>query len=235
MRKMLKVLWTSLVYAYDGAFQIVLANLFWAFVVVAVVQISVFLTEGPLIIISILLMIGGVAAAFSGLYYATFQVASSEPVDWKTFFSGIRHYYWAGLRWTVINAVVLFSLIFYFFVLFERQELWAVALLGLDLGVMAFWILMQLITFPLMLMQEKPAFLQSLRNALVFFARWPGYTFTFLAPILVLFVAGLSFWPLFLFLVTGLMAYLGSYAVYFRIESDRRPELFADPRHEHQR
>lgn len=229
---MLRILWNSLVNAYDGAFQIILANLLWTLFVIAIVQVPALFSEGLLVVFGIVVIVAGIAAAFTGLYYATFQVASSEPADWKNFFTGIRTYYWAGLRWTLINGVILFSLIFYFFVLLERPEIWAVALLGLDLGIMAFWILLQLITFPLMFMQEKSSFLQATRNALVFFARWPGFTFTFLAPILVLFVLSLLFWPLFLFLTTGLMAYLGSYAVYYRIQSDLHPELFADPRQE---
>jgi len=208
---MLKILWTGLVNAYDGAFVIVLSNL--AFVVLCIPIITV-----PL--------------AVAGLYYTNYQLASGESIDWKTFFEGIKRYWWAGIRWTVINAIILFSLSFYCIFLLSRPELWASALVGLDLGIMAVWVLMQMLTFPMMILQEKPEFVRSLRNVLVFLLRWPGFSFTFLLPIVILVVVSLFFLPLWIFFSAGLIAYLGSYAVYYRVESERHPELFRDPRHE---
>jgi hypothetical protein len=211
MRAMLKILWTGLVNAYDGAFVVVLSNL--AFVILCI----------PLITIPL---------AVAGLYYINYQLAAGESIDWKTFFEGIKKYWWAGIRWTVINGVVLFSLSFYCIYLMDRPELWAAALVGLDLGIMAVWVLMQLLTFPMMILQEKPDFVRSLRNTLIFLLRWPGFSFTFLLPILILIVVSLYFPPLWIFFSAGLIAYLGSYAVHYRVESDRHPELFRDPRRE---
>ena len=114
----------------------------------------------------------------------------------------------------------------------DRGELWASALLGLDLGLLAFWVIMQFLTFPMMLIQEKPGLLMALRNSVVFIMHWPGFSFTFLLPIIILVVASIYLPPLWIFLSIGLVAFLGCYAVYYRIESDRHPELFKDPRHE---
>jgi uncharacterized membrane protein YesL len=168
--------------------------------------------------------------AAAGLYYTNFQIASGESVDWKTYFEGIKRHWWTGIRWTVVNGVVLFSLTFYFFFFLEREEIWASALTGLVLGVMAFWILMMFLTFPMMLIQEKPSLLNSLRNTLIFLVHWPGFSFTFLLPIVILVIVTLIFPPLGIFLSVGLVAYLSCYAVYYRIESDRHPEYFADPK-----
>jgi len=211
MRTMLKILWNGLRNAYDGAFVVVLSNL--AFVLLCI----------PLITIPL---------AVAGLYYTNYQLAAGESIEWKTFFEGIKQYWWAGIRWTIINGIVLFSLSFYVIFLYDRSEFWASALMGLDLAIMAIWVLMQFMTFPMMLIQEKPGFLRSLRNVGVFLLRWPGFSFTFLLPILVLVIASLLFAPLWIFFSAGLVAYLGSYAVHYRIDSERHPELYADPRHE---
>jgi hypothetical protein len=211
MRKQLKIVWNGLLNAYDAAFMIVIANVF------AIVFCLPVITT-PL--------------AVAGLFYTNFQLASGESVDWKTFFEGIKRYWWPAIRWTVINAVVLFSLRFYFYLFIAREEIWASALLGLTMGVMAIWILLQAFTFPMMLEQEKPGFFMALRNSLIFYMRWPGYSFSFLLPILVLAIASLFFPPLWIFISISLIAYLGSYAVHFRIDSDRHPELYGDPRHE---
>jgi uncharacterized membrane protein YesL len=211
MRATLKILWNGLVNAYDGAFMLVLSNLFFSFMLLPIVTI-------PL--------------AFAGLYYSNFQLAAGESVDWKTFFEGIKRHWWTGTRWTVINAVVLFSLTFYILFFINRPEIWASAMTGLSLGIMAIWVLVQSLSFPMMLKQEKPAYLIALRNSLIFIVHWPGYSFAFLFPIVALVVISLYFPPIFIFLSAGLIAYLGSYAINYKLEEIAHPELFKDPRHE---
>ena len=156
MREMLKILWKGLVSAYDAAFSIVLTNIYFIIFSIPVVTL-------PLTI--------------AGLYYTNFQIASGESVDWKTFFIGIKRCWWAGIRWTAANGLVIFSLVFYFFLFLERTEFWAILLLGLDLGVLAFWVILQLLMFPMMLIQEKQAYFLALRNTLVFIGQWPGFQF----------------------------------------------------------
>jgi hypothetical protein len=209
MRRMLIILWNALVNAYDAAFMIIITNIFSVILCIPVITI-------PL--------------AAAGLFYTNFQIASGESVEWKTYFEGIKQHWWTGIRWTVVNGIVLFSLTFYFFFFLDREEIWAAALTGLVLGTMAIWILMMFLTFPMMMIQEKPSLLSSLRNSLVFILRWPGFSFTFLLPVILLLIVTLIFPPLGIFLSLGLVAYLCSYAVYYRIESDRHPELFTDPR-----
>lgn len=211
MRKTLKILWNGLLNAYDGAFTIVLSNLFFAFLLLPIVTI-------PL--------------AVAGLFYCNFQLAAGESVDWKTFFEGIKRHWWDGIRWTAINVVVLFSLTFYFFWFIDRPEIWAAALTGLCLGIMAIWVLIQFFSFPMMLKQEKPAYLTALRNSLIFIVRWPGFSFAFLLPIVVLVVITLYFPPIFIFISAGLIAFLGSYAINYKLDEIAHPELLKDPRHQ---
>jgi hypothetical protein len=223
MPKALRILWSGLVNAYDAAFAIILSNIYFVVITFAIFILS----ESILNLVYLILVL---PLTITGLFYTNFQIAASESVDWKTFFVGIKRYWWAGFRWTIINFIVIFSTVWYFYVFVSREELWSSALLGLDLGVMAFWILMQFMTFPMMLIQEKPAFLLSLRNTMIFLVRWPGFSFTFLVPMLILVIASFFFPPLAIFFSIGLVAYLGSYAVFYRIDSEKHPELYKDPK-----
>jgi hypothetical protein len=211
MPKSLKTLWGGLLNAYDGAFTIVLSNLFFAFLLLPIVT-------APL--------------AVAGLFYTNFQLAAGESVDWKTFFEGIKLHWWAGIRWTLVNVVVLFSLTFYFFMFIDRPDTISAGITGLSLGIMAVWVLIQFISFPMMLKQEKPAYLTALRNSLIFVVRWPGFAFAFLLPIVILAVITLFFPPIFIFLSAGLIAFLGSYAVNYKLTEITHPELLKDPRHD---
>lgn len=222
--KSLKALWRCLVNAYDAAFMIVLSN-----VLTIVLLLPALLVPVP--ILSLLLGMLGAVAGITGLYYTNYQIATGESVDWKTYFEGIRRYWWAGLRWSVINGMVLFSTSFYFIYFSYREESWAASIMGLDLGLMAIWVLLQMLTFPLMLHQEKPSFRTALRNALVFLLRWPTITFTFLFPSILLIILTLVFPPVGIFLSLGLVAFLCCYVVYFRIEVEKHPEWFADVKH----
>jgi len=219
----IKVLWHSLVNAYDAAFMIVYANIVTVFLFVPALII-------PIPILALPLGVIGAALGFTGLFYTSYQIATGESVDWKTYFEGIRRYWWPGLRWTLINGLVLFSTSFYFVFFAYSNEVWAAGLMGLDLGIMAVWVLVQMLTFPLMLHQEKPSFRMALRNALIFLVRWPTISFTFLLPAILLIVITLIFPPIGVFLSIGLVAFLCCYLVYFRIEIERHPELFLDPK-----
>jgi hypothetical protein len=219
----LKILWRSLINAYDALFIIILSNLLSILLMLPALLI-------PLPIIAVPLSILCAALAFSGLFYTNYQVASGESVDWRTYFEGIRRYWWPGIRWTVLNGVVLFSTSFYLIFFSYREEAWAAGLMGLDLGLMAMWVLSQMLTFPLMLHQEQPRFRTALRNALVFLMRWPTISFVFLLPALLLILLTLIFPPIGVFLSLGLIAYLCCYVVYFRIEFENHPELFLDPK-----
>lgn len=229
--KTLKILWSGLVNAYDGAFQIVLANIYFIFTIMAAPILFSFTNFWP----ALILLVVTVPAGFAGLYYTTFQVAASEPSDWKCYFEGARKFFWPSLRWTILNGIIYFSLSFYFLYFVDparEMGLLGSAIVGLDLGIMAYWTLMQMLTFPLLLEQNQPTLRTALRNALVFLLRYPGISFAFLLPTLVIIIATIFFPPLLAFLTAGFTAYMGCYVVYYRIESELHPELFRDPKQE---
>jgi len=195
MRKLGKVIWYGLVTAWDGFWIVWLAEVFWFLLCLPVIT-------APL--------------AFTGLYYTMHQLANGESVDWRTFFEGIKLYLWPGIRWTVINALVILILYFYFFYLGQTganasssDQATLQALSGVPLGLIVLWAAINGLTFPLMLRQEKPNYRTALRNSLVFYLKWPGYTLAFL--LINGIVIALSVWLLVPFMVltvsfTALMA-----------------------------
>ncbi len=223
MPKSLKILWSGLLNAYDGAFMLVLSNVLFTFLLVPATLIELGL-------ITLLLGLIALSLGVAGLYYTNFQLACGESVDWKTFFEGIKLHWWNAARWTLFNLVVGFSLTWYILFFLQQHGLWAAALSGLSLGLLAIWVLIQFFTFPMMLMQEKPAFFSALRNVVVFIIRWPGYSTAFLVPILVVLVASLFFPPIFILIGAGLVAFLGSYAVHYKLDEAVHPELYRDPK-----
>jgi hypothetical protein len=192
MRKLGKVLWSGLLTAWDGLWIVWMTEIFW------------FLLCLPIITIP---------AAFAGMYYTMDQLANGESVDWHTFFEGIKLNFWPGVRWVVINALVIFILYFYFFYLgqtgLNSDQTLLQTLSGIPLGLIVIWTALNAFTFPLMLHQEKPAYSTALRNSLGFYLKWPGYTLAFL--LINGIVIGLSVWlvvPWFILTVsfTALMA-----------------------------
>ncbi len=163
MRKIWKVMLGGLYTAWDGFWMLWLVNIVWFILCLPVVTI-------PL--------------AFTGLYYTMHEMANGESVDWKTFFEGIRRYFWAGLRWFGFVFLVAFVLAFYFLFFSSSggslTEDFKQILSGVPAGLVIVWAIINAFTFPLMLEQEKPAYLNALRNSMVFYLKWPGYTLAFI-------------------------------------------------------
>ncbi len=162
MRNTWKAILNGLYTAWDGFWMLWLANILW---------------------ILLCLPILTAPAAFAGLYYTTHEMANGESVEWRTFFEGIKRYFWPGLRWFVANLLVAVVLVFYFLFFSSggnpSQNISQV-LSGLPVGLLIVWGVINAFTFPLMLEQEKPSYLTALRNSVVFYMKWPGYTLAFI-------------------------------------------------------
>ncbi len=161
MRNIGKIMLGGLYTAWDGFWLLWLANVLWFVLCLPIITAP---------------------AAFAGLYYTTHQIAYGESVDWKTFFEGIKRYFWPGLRWFMANLLVAFVLGFYFLFFSSSGNLSQVTneiLSGVPFGLLIVWGIINAFTFPLMLEQEKPSYLNALRNSLVFYLKWPGYSLAF--------------------------------------------------------
>ncbi len=161
MRRIWKVIFSGLVTAWDGFWIVWLADVLWCALCLPIITAP---------------------AAFTGLYYTMHELAYGESVDWKTFFEGIKLYFWAGLRWFGFNLLALGVLAFYFLFFSSNNNLtldFRQTLSGIPLGLLILWGIINAFTFPLMLVQEKPSYRTALRNSLVFYIKWPGYTLAF--------------------------------------------------------
>ncbi len=165
------IIWNALVDAYYDAAELTMMNLLW-------IVFSLLVISAP--------------AATAGLYYATNQLAHRHAISWRTFLDGFRQHLWLGCRWGLVNlfALTLLGVNVWFY---GQLEMWWTDLAqGLFIGIMVLWILLQVYTFPLLLEQEDHRMAIALRNSLVLFLKYPGFSL-FLCLILLL-VAALSTW-----------------------------------------
>jgi uncharacterized membrane protein YesL len=194
-----RLIWEWLLEAYDSFWILVVFNILWALLTV--------------------LVIPAVPAA-AGLYYATNQLAHQQPVNWRTFFEGIRTHFWLSWRWGLMNLAVLIVLAVNFRYYGSLPAAWAGWAQGLFLGLAGLWGLLQMYTFPLLLEQTDRRLRTAMRNSLVLLVRRPGLTLG-----LVFFLAGLIalstlvFPPAWLLLTASLSAFLTNQSAIYLIEN----------------
>jgi hypothetical protein len=161
--------------AWDGFWTLWMSELFWIALCLPVVTIP---------------------AAFAGLYYTMNQLANGESLEWRTFFEGVKLYFWPAVRWTVINLLVIALLGLYTLFLVSSATVsgqdWMQAASGIPFGLLVIWLAINAFTFPFMLAQENPSYRMALRNSLIIYLKWPVYTLAFLLVIAA--VHGLSIW-----------------------------------------
>ena len=137
-----------------------------------------------------------IPAAFAGMYYIMHQLANGESLEWRTFFEGIKLYFWPAMRWAGINLLVIASLGLYTLFLISSVNIsgqdWVQAASGIPFGLLVIWLAVNAFTFPFMLVQENPSYRMALRNSLILYLKWPVYALAFILVNAV--VIGLSVW-----------------------------------------
>ena len=156
-----RLIYKGFLIAWDGFWMLWLSNLFWLVLCLPVVT-------APL--------------AFAGLYTCAHGLAYGESLEWKSFFAGIKQHFAASLRWSGANLLVFFTLAFYAWYFSTdksslARSLSSFSVFPLVLGLL--WWIVNMYTFPFMLVQEKPSYLNALRNSLVMFLKCPGIAFGF--------------------------------------------------------
>lgn len=183
MAKAGRLIYDGFLMTWDGFWMVWLSNLFWLALLIPVIT-------APL--------------AFAGLYACAHGIVYGESLEWKSFFAGVKKYFWASLRWAGANLLVFFVLSFYAWFFSgggdSLTEIWR-NLGSLPLVLAILWWIINMFTFPFMLVQEKPSYLNALRNTVILFLKWPGQAFGFTLFNLVL--IALSLWLRFPWLVFG--------------------------------
>jgi len=168
---------------WDWFWIVWLSNLFWLVLLIPVITI-------PL--------------AFVGLYSCAHGIVRGESVDWKSFFAGIKKHFGSSLLWTGANLLVLFVLTFYIWFIAEQANATSRLqniLIGFCYAIALLWGCINMFTFPFMLVQKKPSYLNALRNSAVLFLKWPGQALGFTLFNLIVIV--LSLWLRFPWLIFG--------------------------------
>lgn len=178
-----RLIYDGLLIMWDGFWIVWLSNLFWLLLLIPVITI-------PL--------------SFAGLYACAHGLVHGESLEWQSFFAGIKRHFGASLRWTIANLFVLFVLGFYVWFFATQSEAAAgrsSRLAGISLALALVWWILNMYTFPFMVVQAKPSYFNALRNSAVLFIKWPGQALGF--TLFNLLVIGLSLWLRFPWLVFG--------------------------------
>lgn len=178
-----RLIYDGFLLTWDGFWVVWLSNLFWLALLIPVIT-------APL--------------AFAGLYACAQGVVYGESLDWKSFFGGIKKHFGASLRWAGVNLLVFSVLAFYVWLFSGGENSLSASWRnfgGVPLVIGALWLVVNMFTFPFMLVQEKPSYRNALRNAIVLFLKWPGQSMGFVLFNLV--VVALSLWLRFPWLVFG--------------------------------
>ena len=182
MAKAGRLIYEGLQTLWDGFWIVWLSNFFWLVLLVPVITI-------PL--------------AFAGLYACAHGLVYGQSLEWHTFFTGIKKYLGASLRWTFANLLVLFVLGFYawFFTVQGNLAGRSGTLTGIFWALALLWWILNMYTFPFMMVQAKPSYLNALRNSAVLFIKWPGQALG--CTVFNLLVVFISVWLRFPWLIFG--------------------------------
>jgi hypothetical protein len=157
-----RLIYQGLLAAWDGFWIVWLSDVLWLILCLPIITIPY---------------------AFSGLYACTHGLAYGESLDWKSFFSGAKRYLGTSLRWTGFNLLVILVLVFYIWFFYTTgRSLFPSGLeflIYIPVVLIFFWWIINMYTFPFMLAQQKPSYIQALRNSLVLFLKWPGIALGF--------------------------------------------------------
>lgn len=183
MAKAGRLIYDGLLIMWDGFWIVWLSNLFWLVLLIPVVTI-------PL--------------AFAGLYACAHGIVHGESLEWNSFFSGITKHFGTSLRWAGANLLVLSVLAFYVWFITDQGNAasgFKNILIGFCFVITLLWGCINMFTFPFMIVQKKPSYLNALRNSAVLYLKWPGQALGF--TLFNLIVIALSLWLRFPWLIFG--------------------------------
>ena len=178
-----RLIYEGLQTMWDGFWIVWLSNFFWLVLLFPVITI-------PL--------------AFAGLYACAHGIVYGESLEWYSFFTGLKKHLGASLRWMFANLLVMFVLGFYAWFFSGQTEAPAgrpVTLTGVFWALALLWWILNMYTFPFMLVQAKPSYWNALRNSAVLFIKWPGPALA--CTVFNLLVIFLSVWLRFPWLIFG--------------------------------
>jgi|GEM_PF-2637544 len=150
-----------------------------------------------------------------------------KDVTWRDFFTYMAQYGAIGLRWGMINFVIVCLIII---------NLWFYGQFIHDLRIIlhiivtliaTFWLLIQLYCLPLLFQQEYPSIRLAVRNAMILILRHPLYTLNYAVVAIVFIFMSLVvpyFWLIFTASFLSLL-YLHAVDYLVKLEQGKAPKL----------
>jgi uncharacterized membrane protein YesL len=111
--------------------------------------------------------------ATAALLYAMNRHAHGRTAGWTTFFEGFRRWFWRSYLWGGLNVIVVVVLGSNIAFYTQLDTAWAPLATALAAAVLLLWLILQVVTFPLMLQQDQPRLRLALRNSVVMLGRRP--------------------------------------------------------------
>ena len=114
-----------------------------------------------------LLIIPGPPATLALQWY-TNQLVHQEAVDHTDYWRAIRRYFKEGWRWGIVNLLIILFLVGDYWITCQAQDFTGKTLmLGVYVGLLLFWFLLQFFALPLLFEQAEQKLRQAWGNALV--------------------------------------------------------------------
>jgi hypothetical protein len=188
---------------------LVVLNLVWSLTAaLPIIALFVLRTTDPIWVLAIgIVLLIPLPIVSAALCFVTNQISRGKAITWGAFLVGIRRYWGKSLIVGLVNLIVLILLVtnlqFYGVVL---QGAWTNLAVSLWLILGAYWLLVQVFWFPMILELENEKILLALRNALAIAIITPGFSLSLavlMAAIIALCVVLTV--PVFLFLASFVM------------------------------
>jgi uncharacterized membrane protein YesL len=114
--------------------------------------------------------------ALFGLFYATNELANGRGVGYADFIAGLRQYFKISWLWGVLNIIAAFLVWLNIQFYGQIAESWSLTLLFLTLLLGATWLMVQLLTIPYLIEQERKHLGIAMKNALFTLLATPLYS-----------------------------------------------------------
>jgi hypothetical protein len=235
MTDALTITWRSLKEVWDDFLLLVALNVVWALTVaLPFVPLLVLTNVDLLVALALSLLLALPLPIVSGaLCFVTNQVSRGKVVGWSTFGMGIRRYWAKSLLVALINLVVVILIVanIWFYGTF-LEGTWTNFALSAWLVVTAYWLLVQVFWFPMILELESEKVLLALRNALGMVIITPGFSLTLTVILVAIVVLSIVLTVPALLILASLFLLIANHATRSRLAYAQRepygPEVEGD-------
>ena len=154
------------------------------------------------------------APALAGVYYVANQLAHGRyTLTWRDFFVGFRQYFAKSWQVLLADLALLLALVanIEFYSGMANEILRSISIVWLYLT--AYWLVLQIYLFPVLMEQNDKRLLLVFRNAIVLTVKHPVFTIILFVIILLLLLISVALAVPMVLLSISLVAFLGNRAV----------------------